>query len=226
MCNISGIIFGATNLRKNEIKGKDVIEVGSKDVNGSLRSYVESREPAEYIGVDIEMGPGVDILCSAEDIIDKFGKESFDIVISTELMEHVQDWKKVISNFKNICKPDGIILITTRSYGFKYHGYPHDFWRYELSDIKNIFSDYIINKIEMDQMKPGIFAIVKKPKEFFEKDLSDYELYSIILDKKVKEINEKDMKYYQNKHIKYKIWKLKFRNFLIKNILDKILITS
>jgi SAM-dependent methyltransferase len=226
MCNISGIIFGATNLSREEIQGKSVIEVGSKDVNGSLRSYVESRDPAEYVGVDIEMGPGVDILCSAEDIIEKFGKETFDIVISTELIEHVKDWRKVISNFKNICIPGGIILITTRSYGFKYHGYPHDFWRYELSDIKNIFSDCIIHKIEMDQMKPGVFAIIKKPKEFFEKDLANYGLYSIIFDKIVKEINEKDIKYYQNKKIKYKTWKLKFRNFLIKNILDKILITS
>ena len=203
MCDINCIIFGATNLRREEIEGKDVIEVGSKDVNGSLRSFVESREPAEYIGVDIEMGPGVDILCSAEDIIDKFGKDAFDLVLSTELIEHVEDWRKVISNFKNICRQGGIILITTRSQGFKYHGYPYDFWRYESDDMKIIFSDFLIEKIEKDELSPGVFIKAKKPEVFFEKDLSSYTLYSIIDDKRVRTIDEKTLGNFKKNYRQY-----------------------
>ena len=102
MCNASCIIFGATNLNKEQVEGKSILEVGSYDINGSLRPIIESWAPAEYVGGDIEEGPGVDLVCNVEDIIGRFGKERFDIVISTELLEHVTDWQKVISNIKNV----------------------------------------------------------------------------------------------------------------------------
>ena len=88
----------------------------------------------------------MDVICKAEDMLDVFGKDSFDVIISTELLEHVLDWRKVINNFKNVCKRDGIIVITTRSYGCLYHGHPYDFWRYEIEDMKHIFSDCTIEK--------------------------------------------------------------------------------
>ena len=194
MCNVRCIIFGAKNFTREEVEGKKILEVGSYDVNGTIRPVIELLNPLEYVGIDIEKGPGVDIVCKAEDIIKEFGKESFDIVISTELLEHIINWRKVISNFKNICKSDGIILITTRSYGCHYHGYPHDFWRYEIQDMNNIFSDCIIEKIEPDNYDPGVFIKVRKPKKFIENDLSDYKLYSMILKKRVKKIYNKNIK--------------------------------
>jgi len=209
MCNAYCIAFGAINLKPEEIKGKRVIEVGSYDVNGSLRSLVESYYPAEYIGVDIVEGPGVDIICKAEDILERFGKESFDIVIATELLEHILDWRESIHHIKNICKTGGIILITTRSYGHPYHGHPYDFWRYELEDMKHIFSDCLIEKLEKDPAN-GVFVKVKKNHDFVEKDLADYKLYSILLNKRAKEIAEKDIKKYSRRLV---FWQ-KIRNFM------------
>jgi 2-polyprenyl-3-methyl-5-hydroxy-6-metoxy-1,4-benzoquinol methylase len=198
MCNAYCILFGAINLNPEEIKGKRIIDIGSYDTNGSLRPLVESYYPAEYIGVDIAEGPGVDMICKAEDILDRFGKESFDVVISTELLEHILDWRDATHNIKNICKAAGIILITTRSYGCPYHGHPYDFWRYELEDMKHIFSDCLIEKLEEDPAK-GVFIKAKKTHDFVEKDLADYKLYSILLNKKVKEIAMKDIKKYSSR---------------------------
>lgn len=93
MCNVNYIVFGAINLNEEEIEGKNIIEVGSYDINGSLRPIVESWKTAKYVGVDIEKGPGVDIVCNAEELLDKFEKNRFDIVLSTELLEHVKDWR-------------------------------------------------------------------------------------------------------------------------------------
>lgn len=207
MCHISCIIFGAKTLTKEEIKGKKVIEIGSYEVNGSLRPLIESWNPSKYVGVDIEKGPGVDIVCNAENIVEKFGKNSFDIVVSTELLEHVKDWRKVISNIKNVCKPNGVILITTRSYGYPYHAYPYDFWRYEIGDMKEIFSDCKILNLEQDFQLPGVVTKLKKPNKFVEKDLSDYELYSIVANKRAKKITDKDFQsfYFRSLIIKDKI---------------------
>lgn len=204
MCETSCIIFGAKNLTRKEVERRRIIEVGSYDENGSLRSIVELLNPAEYIGVDIAKGLGVDIICSVYDLVKKFGQESFDVVVSTELIEHVRDWKKAVSNIKNVCKHNGIILITTRSYGFRYHSYPSDCWRYELSDMEYIFSDCVIEKLERDRLHPGVFIKVKKPKDFVEKDLSDYKLYSIVEDKRTKEVKEVKLKKFQKKYMRRK----------------------
>jgi SAM-dependent methyltransferase len=209
MCNAYCISFGAVNLKPEEVRGKRVIEVGSYDTNGSLRPLVESYHPSEYIGLDIAEGPGVDVIGKAEDMLDRFGKESFDIVISTELLEHIRDWREGIHNIKNICKPGGIILITTRSFGYPYHEHPYDFWRYELEDMKHIFSDCSIEKLEKDPAK-GVFIKAKKTHDFTEKDLADYRLYSILLNKRVKEITDKDIKKYSWRLV---LWQ-KIRDFM------------
>jgi SAM-dependent methyltransferase len=123
------------------VAGKRVLEVGSQDVNGSIRPFVKALGPGEYIGADIVAGMGVDVLCNSSELINRFGKESFDLVISTSLIEHVWDWKGAVHNIKGVCKPGGLILLTTCAFGFQYHGHPYDFWRYELEDLKEIFSD-------------------------------------------------------------------------------------
>jgi SAM-dependent methyltransferase len=193
MCSVSCVMFGVLNLTIDEVEGRRVVELGSYNVNGSLRPFIESLKPAEYVGVDIEKGPGVDIVCNAENVLERFGEESFDVVISTELLEHVRDWRKVISNIKNICKPNGLVLITTRSQGFPYHAYPYDFWRYELSDMQHIFSDCSIEKLENDWGNSGVFIKARKPSKFIEIDLSGYELYSIIEKKRIKELRAREL---------------------------------
>jgi hypothetical protein len=75
-----------------EFDGKRVLEVGSKFVNGSVRPLIERFcSPRDYVGVDIEPGKYVDVVLPAEKLVNCFGPESFDVVISTELLEHVYD---------------------------------------------------------------------------------------------------------------------------------------
>lgn len=69
MCDMNCIKWGAKNLSREEVLGKRVIEVGSYDVNGSLPYIAELLGPAAYIGVDVVKGPGVDIVCSAENLV-------------------------------------------------------------------------------------------------------------------------------------------------------------
>lgn len=183
MCNAACLEFGRTNIREEEVRGKTVIEVGALDINGSLRQIVEALRPKSYVGVDIQKGPGVDYICDAHSLLNHFAKETGDLLISTELFEHVRDWRVVVSNFKNILKPGGIVLITTRSRGFPFHGYPCDYWRYELSDMQAIWSDFIIESIESDPLAPGVFLKARKPKTFTENDLTRYTLYSPIKNK-------------------------------------------
>jgi len=165
---------------KSYLDRKEVLEVGSRHYTGSPRVLVERYNPASYIGVDIARGPGVDVVCDATRLTNQFGLATFDVVIATEVLEHIEDWRGAISNIKHVLKPDGIIIATTRSKGFPLHGYPSDYWRYELSDIKSIFSDMRIQSIEPDPDLPGVFFVVSKPKTFRECSLDEIVLHSMV----------------------------------------------
>jgi SAM-dependent methyltransferase len=194
MCDASVIVFGATRITAQEVRGKRVLEVGSCIINGSLRPIIECWGVAEYVGCDITQGPGVDVLCGADEIVRVFGESSFDVVIATELLEHVRNWKTTVSNMKRACVPGGLIVITTRSKGFKYHGHPYDFWRYELSDMTEIFSDCEILDLQPDPTAPGVFLKARKKDPFHERDLSQFELFNIVTGKRVQEICERDLR--------------------------------
>jgi SAM-dependent methyltransferase len=199
VCNPACLAYGEAQLSEADIRGKRVIEVGSRNVNGSLRKYVEQFGPSGYVGVDIEAGRGVDEVCNAEDLVERFGRESFDVVISTEVLEHVRNWRVVMANLKQLLRPNGVLLITTRSYGFGYHAFPYDFWRYEISDMEAIFSDLTVEDVCSDPGKPGVFMTARRPEQFTENDLASYELYSIIKDERCVDVTDAEVNRFVNK---------------------------
>jgi SAM-dependent methyltransferase len=190
MCNTSCLDFGRRSLLPHEIVGKKVLEVGSLDVNGSIRGIVQPMSPSAYFGVDIAPGPGVDTVCLASELVARFGEGAFDVVISTEMLEHVRDWRTIISNMKRVLRPNGVLVITTRSTGFPYHGYPYDFWRYEPEDMRTIFRDMQIDTVDSDPLSPGVFVKAHKPESFVEADLNDVALHSVVVARRTRSVTE------------------------------------
>src|SRR5438046_10162384 len=90
VCNAACILFGFRSISASEVAGKRVLEIGSADRNGSLRPIIESYRPREYVGIDVEPGPGVDRVAEAGQIADTFGEDSFDLVVLTEKLEQLR----------------------------------------------------------------------------------------------------------------------------------------
>jgi SAM-dependent methyltransferase len=154
------------------------------DFNGTVRPYVESLGSREYIGVDMARGPGVDEVCDVHDLLKRFGEASFDVVISTEMLEHVEDWREVIRILKAVVRVGGVLLVTTRSPGFPYHGYPFDFWRYEVEDMHKIFALASDLVVESDPVSPGVFVCARRPVARWETGYDDLLLHSIVTGKR------------------------------------------
>src|SRR5947208_8594501 len=100
VCKAACILFGFRSISLSEVAGKRVLEIGSADRNGSLRPIIESYHPSEYVGIDVEPGPGVDRVAEAGQIAQVFGEESFDLVVSTETLEHIRDWRAEFADSK------------------------------------------------------------------------------------------------------------------------------
>jgi SAM-dependent methyltransferase len=193
MCNVGSLLFCFKSLLPQMVRGKRVLEVGSADVNGGVREVLEGWGPAEYLGIDISPGKNVDLVCQIEDIPQHFEPASFDVVVSTEVLEHVRDWKTAIRNLKYALKPGGHLLLTTRSYGMPYHGYPHDFWRFEDEDFRAIFADMNILSLEKDLTLPGIMVLATKVPGASEAILDDIQVYSIVTGKRCSSISDDDL---------------------------------
>jgi len=108
---------------------------------------------------------------------------------------------------KQLCKPGGLIVATTRSYGFGLHGYPQDYWRYEIEDMQEIFSDFNILALEKDPQSPGVFIKARKPNIFMENNLETVRLYSMIEHKRIADISEEKERQFLKAWDRRRFWR-------------------
>ena len=106
--------------------GKVIVEIGSQDVNGSIRSVAPS--DAKYIGVDFAAGKGVDVIIDDPYSL-PFENESVDICTSSSVFEHSEMFWLLFLEILRILKPGGLFYLNVPSNG-DFHRYPVDCWRF------------------------------------------------------------------------------------------------
>lgn len=108
-----------------EFSEPTIVEIGSQDVNGSLR---EVAPPSKYVGLDFQSANGVDIVL--EDAYHFPLEDEFaDIVITSSCFEHSEMFWLTFLEGVRILKPNGLFYINAPSRG-QYHAYPVDCWRF------------------------------------------------------------------------------------------------
>jgi len=104
--------------QKNVDKAQHILEIGSQDISGSVRKFFGLSQ--SYIGVDLGMASGVDLVVPGELL--QLSTGWADICISTECFEHASGWKEILLNMIRITKEDGLVLITCAGFGRPTHG--------------------------------------------------------------------------------------------------------
>lgn len=144
------------------LSGHSVLEVGSYDVNGSVRQFFNG----PFMGVDMREGPGVDKVALANDL--PFDDASFDVVISTEMLEHdTRPWKSV-AEMARVTSPGGHVIITARGYDqrgcFPIHDYPDDNWRFSVNAAREMLLDAGLEVVDLgpDPGDPGFCTVARK----------------------------------------------------------------
>lgn len=82
------------------------------------------------VTVDIEQRPSVaiDVIGDAHNL-SAFPDNTFDVVLCTEVLEHLHTPEKALAAFHRVLKPCGTLLLTTR-FIFPLHDTPNDYYRY------------------------------------------------------------------------------------------------
>ena len=96
---------------------KNVIEIGSLDINGSVRNLFQY---CNYVGFDLDLGPGVDFGVQGQDV--RFPDKSFDVAVSAECFEHNPYWKETLLNMLRMTKDGGLVIFTCAGTGRPEHG--------------------------------------------------------------------------------------------------------
>jgi SAM-dependent methyltransferase len=83
---------------------------------------------ASYIGTDRSTAARSDIRLNADGRIDVMDS-SFDVVLSTQVLEHVADPRAYLREAHRVLQPGGKLILSTHGY-WQYHPDPGDFWRW------------------------------------------------------------------------------------------------
>lgn len=85
-----------------------VVEIGSRNINGSVRPLFA--DAASYTGIDVQDGPGVDLVADGATFVPR---EAPDLVVCMETLEHTDQADAIVRNAAAMLKkPDGRLLVT------------------------------------------------------------------------------------------------------------------
>ncbi len=157
---------------RNTTQTVKVVEIGSLDVNGSIRDHAP--KDFEYIGVDFSSGKGVDVILDDPYKL-PFQNESVDIVVTSSCFEHSELFWVLFIEILRIIKPTGLFYLNAPSNG-EFHRWPVDCWRFypdsglalqkwaNLNSIDSVLLESYTSKQLNDQWNDfvGVFAKSKE----------------------------------------------------------------
>lgn len=85
-----------------------ILEVGSYDINGSVKTICSSISK-EYIGVDWRPGPNVDVVSLAHNMV---FDHKFKAVLSASMLEHDPYYEKSIITMCRLVRSDGFLALS------------------------------------------------------------------------------------------------------------------
>lgn len=113
------------------------------DVGCGTRPYEHIFKPyaEQYIGVDLHPGPRVDVVAAAEDL--PFEDASFDCAICSQVLEHTEDPRLVVTEMSRVLRPAGVLFLSTHGV-IRYHATPNgsvpDYWRWTHSGLERLIT--------------------------------------------------------------------------------------
>jgi ubiquinone/menaquinone biosynthesis C-methylase UbiE len=151
-------------------KGK-VLDIGC---GNSPFKFLLDKSKAGYTGIDIENATKFDYYNPNKVIFDgeniPFADESFDNIISTEVLEHIENPEKIISEMHRVLKQGGEAIITI-PWSARVHFEPYDYCRYTPFKLEKLFSNF--QSVKIFSRGTDINSVVSKMIVVFMRNVSN-----------------------------------------------------
>jgi SAM-dependent methyltransferase len=111
------------------------------DVGGDGKPYAcffSGRVVNHYV-LDVEPSPSVDVVGDARGM--PLADASMDVVLCTQVLEHIPDPIAAIGEIRRVLKPGGTLLLSVPSI-FPQHGAPGDYWRFMPQGLQWVLRDF------------------------------------------------------------------------------------
>jgi len=116
----------------------DLLPVGDKILDygcgGKPYESLLLQKFASYIAADLPGNPNADLEITADGGLPSKAS-TFDCVLSSQVLEHVTDPRKYLSEANRVLKPGGSLVLSTHG-NWPYHPDPGDFWRWTGEGLK------------------------------------------------------------------------------------------
>lgn len=145
-----------------------ILEVGSMDVNGSVRPiFTSGPQPAlVYLGIDQLPGKGVDQVASPLELASRGARECYDAIICLEVLEHDPRFYLTLRAMYTLLKQGGLLYLSTPTYGFPYHGFPKDYYRFSSDAFREVLLEGYqildLRKLKDPNGDPTLLALGRK----------------------------------------------------------------
>jgi len=106
--------------------------------------------PQLYIGVDIS-SKVADIIATAENL--PFGNSYFDVVLCMQVLEHVEEPKKVLEEIKRVLRKEGVLILSTHGFWTEAHE-STDYWRWTMQGLQKAIESAGFRVVEVSSMEP------------------------------------------------------------------------
>lgn len=141
------ISFAADARRDFGIVPGRVLEVGSYNVNGSIREVFQAGADS-YVGIDMTAGPGVDLVLCSHEIDQVWPPETFDTVLCCEMLEHDPKPWFTVPQMHAALKSGGVLFVSAPTFGFPLHRFPKDYYRFG----EDAFREFIFAGLDILRM--------------------------------------------------------------------------
>jgi len=156
--------FAEKHLNKDQVL--NILDVGSMEVvdSGTYRPIFDV--PAwTYTGCDMAAGDNVDVVINSPYHL-PFAKNTFDVVITGQVFEHVEFFWELATEIARVVKPGGYLCIIVPSTG-QVHRFPVDCWRFYEDGMKAIAKwigfDVLEARVDENSCWKDAILIAKKP---------------------------------------------------------------